>query len=69
MAWGILEDYQDGTAGTTLLSKKGDLSGDVATNASVKKVENIVLFPQPSDSVCERSFELVNRFVCFLYLI
>ncbi|TVY90722.1 putative MFS-type transporter [Lachnellula willkommii] len=52
MAWGVLEDYKMGTVpGTTLLSKKGDLSGDVATDASVKKAGNIVLIPQPSDSV------------------
>jgi hypothetical protein len=52
MAWGILEDYKLGTVpGTTLLSKKGDLSGGVALDANVKKAGDVVLIPQPSDSV------------------
>ncbi|TVY83057.1 putative MFS-type transporter [Lachnellula suecica] len=52
MAWGVLEvDGLETVPGTTLLSKKEDLAGDVASNASLKKAGDIVLIPQPSDSV------------------
>jgi hypothetical protein len=52
MAWGVLDDHKLATVpGTTLLSKKGDLSGDVAIEGNVKKAGNVILIPQPSDSV------------------
>jgi hypothetical protein len=52
MAWGVLDDYKLAIVpGTTLLSKKGDLSEGVAIEGNVKKAGDVVLIPQPSDSV------------------